>query len=281
MLQTIDDANFGHAVDLLVRGFPRASRQIWEQSLERLRRYNQYNGDSSLGQLLVTGGRPAGIMLTLCGHSHPPKGAPFKVTNLSSWYVEPEHRQLAALMLMNLVRDRETVFTDLSPSDRVLPMLPPLGFKPLNRGLSAVSLPVAGLHPAGDSYVRPLAAAQGGALPPRTRTLLERHAEFGATAGVLTAGGRSWPLLFISRSVRGLPAAQLIYCEDTQVLHQHIAAVARFLLKQKKLMLILDIPLDGRAPGVHFPNRGMKFAKGGSFGNRTDYTGSELLFFKP
>ena len=280
MLQTIDDANFGHAFDLLVRGFPRASRQEWERALNRLRRYNQGNGQDSLGRLLVAQGKPAGVILTLTGHSQPPNGAPFKVTNLSGWYVEPEHRHLAPLMLLKLVREQGTVFTDLSPTRGVIPMLAPLGFRPLNKGLSGIATPVAALCPAGDAHVTTLAATPRDALSPAQHALLERHAEFGAIAGVLQAGGRAHPLLFVSRKLRGLPSAQLIYCEDTEVLHQHIPAVARFLLKQKKLTLILDISLDGSTPGLHFPGRGMKFAKGGSFDNRIDYSGSELLFFQ-
>ena len=61
---------------------------------------------------------------------------------------------------------------------------------------------------------------------------------------------------------------------------EHLAAVARFLLKKGKLVLLLDIPPRGDVPGTYFLNRGMKFAKGGCFEGRTDYAGSELLFFK-
>lgn len=277
MLEPIDGANLAHALDLLVRGFPRRPLRFWEQAVERIARYNRGSGQSSIGQFLVVRGKRVGVVLTLSGQSQQAGGERYGVANLSSWYIDPEYRRLAPLMLRNLVRDENTVFTDLTPSARVIPMLPPLGFRPLNAGIAAIALPVAALTRIGDARVSNLEDLEERVLTPDTRARLERNAEFGATAVVLSVGNKHCPLLFVSQTLRQLPAAQLIYCEDNSVLRKQIGAVARFLLKQGKLVLIVDIPLDYQAPGVHFLGRGLKFAKGGCFDNRTDYAGSELL----
>ena len=278
MLVPIDDARLGKAVDLLEQGFPRRTRRDWEDGIERARAFNP--AANSIGHLLVTKSKPCGVLLTLQGQSVPHVGAPFKVTNLSSWYVEPEHRVLAPFMLRDVVRDPGTAFTDLTPSDRIIPMLPAFGFKPLNRGISAVSLPVAAMKARAQARVYGLADLPKDALPPATHALLERHAEHGAIAGVLNIGDAWHPLLFLPRLLRCLPTAQLMYCDRNSTLIENLGAVARFLLKKGKLVLFLDIPLQGDVPGTHFLNRGMKFAKGGCFEGRTDYAGSELLFFK-
>lgn len=273
----IDTATLAHTLDLLGRGFPHRSPRFWEQALERVARYNRCYGQRSIGQLLIIRRKPVGVMLTLCGQSQHANGNHYKITNLSSWYIDPEHRRLAPLMLRDLVRAEDVVFTDLTPSDRVIPMLPLLGFRPLNSGIAAIGLPMAALSRAGDARVSDFETLEEGALMTDTRARMECNTEFGAMAAVLSVGGMQYPLLFVSRTLRQLPAAQLIYCEDNALLKETIGAVARFLLKKGKLVLILDIPINEQTPGVHFPRRGLKFAKGGCFDNRTDYAGSELL----
>jgi hypothetical protein len=104
MLVPIDDARLGQALDLLERGFPRRSRRAFEDGIERARAFNPRRIDP-IGHLLVTKNKPCGVLLTLRGQSVPPSGPRFNVTNLSSWYVEPEHRVLAPLMLRDVLRE--------------------------------------------------------------------------------------------------------------------------------------------------------------------------------
>jgi hypothetical protein len=277
MLHPIDDANLGQALDLLVKGFPRGSRHFWEQGVQRVARYNAWHGATESGRVLITKGKLAGVILLIHSLSRQQSGTPYKVTNLSSWYVEPEHRHLAPLMLRNLLRMENTMFTDLSPSASVIPMLGPLGFRPINAGLAAVALPTAALQPAHGGSVMGLEDVTPGALRDSTLSHLEFHMQFGALAAVLYVKGIYHPLLFVERTVRRLPTVQLLYCEDNFCFHRCISAVARFLLKKGKLLMLIDIPPNGTTPGVPFRGRGMKFAKGGFVENRTDYAGSEML----
>jgi hypothetical protein len=280
MLEPIDNSNLVHALDLLMRGFPHRSQAWWERAVERITRFNAYSSQSSIGQFLVVKGAKVGVMLTPKSQSHDTRGRRYDVTNLSSWYVAPDHRVLAPLMLREMVRDRETVFTDLTPSRDVVRLLPPLGFRPLNAGISAIAVPLAALQRTGTGRVSGLEEMEPGALTSDDRILLERAATFGAMAAILTVDCGHHPLLFVSRTVRQLPVAELIYCSDNLLLMRDIRAIARFLLKQGKLVLIVDIPLGLSVPGTHFIGRGLKFARGGCAANstnRTDYVGSELL----
>lgn len=277
MLEPIDNSNMAHALDLLLRGFPHRTRAFWERALQRIVRYNAYSDRRSIGQFLVAKGRCVGVMLTPHTELRDKDGHPYNITNLSSWYVEPEHRVLAPLMLREMVREPGTIFTDLTPSKDVVRLLPPLGFKPLNAGISAIALPLAAMRLTGNGCVSALNEVKPGTLRPGELALLERDAEFGAVAAVLVVDHRHYPLLFVSRTIRGIPAVELVYCDDNQLLMKELRAVAQFLLKYGKLVLIMDIPLDIKAPGAHFEGRGLKFAKGGYAPNQTNYAGSELL----
>jgi hypothetical protein len=277
MLEPIDSTNLTIALDLLERGFPRRSRAFWEWGIERITRYNAPSAPNSIGQLLVVKGSKVGVMLTPQAQSRGRSGQPRNVTNLSSWYVEPDHRFLAPLMLREMVRDSGTVFTDLTPSKDVVRMLPGLGFKPLNAGISAIPLPLAAIRHRGAGRVSSFSEIAAGSLPDDDASFLEHHAAFGATAAVLSVDRRHYPLLFISRTVRHIPTAELIYCDDTALLMKELGAIARFLLKQGKLILFVDIPLDFKVPGAHFVGRGLKFAKGEWTFGGTDFAGSELL----
>lgn len=280
MLEPIDNQNIGSAIELLARGFPRKSRIFWERALDRIDRYNKLNDYPTLGRLLVVKGARVGVMLTIKSHARNTNGNPHDVINLSSWYVDPEHRRLAPLMLREMIRCDDTVFTDLTPSADVVRMLPLLGFKPLNLGLAAIALPLAALHRRGSARVSSFESFDRSTLHPEDQIRLERNAQFGGMAAILTVNGRHHPLLFASRTVRHIPTASLIYCDDVRTLMDNIHAVARFLLKRGKLMLIVDIPLDAQVRGTQFLGRGLKFAKGtdevGGI-NKIDYSGSELL----
>jgi hypothetical protein len=276
MLRPADGADTQATLSLLQRGFPHRSPQFWKSALDRVVRFNRRNGHDQYGQLLIVRDEPAGVMLTLTSEAEKPGGERYKLTNLSSWYVEPKHRLLAPIMLQKLVRPGDQVFTDLTPSDRVMPMLPMLGFKPLNAGLTAIALPLAALGRKHESHVRDFKAS-GSDFAPVTCARIEGDMAFGATASVQETRGKAFPLLFLSRKLRGLPVAQLIYCEDNALFVEDIVTVARYLLKKGYLVLVMDIPLNQKIPGAHFLKRGLKFAKGGCFDNRTDYAGSELL----
>jgi hypothetical protein len=277
MLESIGDVNLGVALKLLQQGFPHRSSKFWEDRVRRISSYNRHSGESSIGKLLLAAGKPVGIALEIVDQSRLADGKLHKIVNLSSWYVDPTYRHQAALMLRDLVREEDVVYTDLTPSDRVVPMLPLLGFKPLNSGIAAVALPSVAFGSAGGAEVVSLAEAKPGAISPETRSRLERNIEAGAIGAVLTGDNVSCPLLFVPRKLRRVPVAQLIYCEDNALLGRCLSPIARYLMKKGKLGLVIDIPLNHRAPGIHFLRRGLKFAKGGCFDNRTDYAGSELL----
>jgi hypothetical protein len=265
------------AVALLAIGFPKATRLFWESGLERLRAFGG-NAEAGvpLGHLLMADDTPVGVILTPASVRTRPDGTRQKIINLSSWYIHPDHRWRAPVMLRAVLRDQDAVYTDLTPSFEVQKLLPAFGFAPVNRGLRRLFTPFAALARRVFGRVRDLKKVPVEALAEPTRALLESHRAFDCMPCALQAEGAWHPLLFKSRSVRRLPAAELVYCDDHAVLERHLAAVARYLLRRGKLFLIVEdrTPSPGGTPPE--PRHGVRYAKGGHDPDKTDYAGSEI-----
>lgn len=277
-LEPVDEARIGMAIDVLYRGPWKQPRAYWEKGLERMVALgaNRQAG-VPLGQCLMVDGQPAGILLTLASARTRADGSQVTLVNLAGWFVEPEQRWRSPLMLRAAMRQNGAVITDLSPSAAVQPMLPALGFKPLNRGEAVIPLPLAALRPA-SGRVCPLGAGPQGWRAEIVPELLA-HESIGCIGAALVEGGNWHPLLFKRRTMKGLPVARLAYCDDLAVVHRNLAAVARYLLARGCGLLQLDIPLDGTFPGVPRWGHGMKFATDATYAKGTDYVGSELCLF--
>lgn len=277
MLRPIDPTCIAAAIALLTIGFPKASALFWQQGLERLRALGgNREAGVPIGHLLMDDDKPVGVILTPASVRAMPDGTEKRVVNLSSWYIDPAHRWRAPVMLRAVTRDRDALYTDLTPSLEVQKMLPAFGFKPINRGFKRHFTPVAALARRALATVRDLAKAPAGAIHEPTRQMLESHRGFACLPCALHADGTWHPLMFKSRRVRGLPAAELVYCEDNTAMTGHLSAVARYLIRRRKLFLIIEDRAIDLTDVALDPKNGIRFAKGGLQPNRTDYAGSEI-----
>jgi hypothetical protein len=276
VIQTIDDANVGGAIDLLTEGFPDRSAAYWEDALERVR---MFGGNTAanlpIGYLLTSANGPAGVALTLA--STRPQG--HTVVNFAAWYIKPEHRLRAPVMLRAIAGMGCDVITDLTPAPSVQRMLPAFKFAPFTAGIALNPLPLAALQIDG-AHVLPLEAAEPTDMPADLAAFLSAHRPFGCIPAVLRAGDGITPLMFKMGRWRRLKAAHLLYCGSNAHLMRHIGAVARFLLARGALILRLDIPLAGRVRGVRRPGQNIKFARGITDPDVTDYAASELALFE-
>lgn len=208
-----------------------------------------------------------------------PDGSQGAVINLSSWYVQPSERWRAGRMLQALLKSHDAMFTDLTPTAEVRTMLPAFGFVPINSGVVFTLLPVAAALSAGWAQMRPL-SRRDAAVPVGLRHILERHENAGCLAGVLMAGERTVPMLFRKRRLKGVPAANLIYCPDLLHLPSAMPAVARFLVTKGIGILISDDTSGPLRAGQLKRQRGLKFVRPGAgfapVTNVIDHTASEL-----
>lgn len=282
MLQHIDSSNREVAVDLLAKGFTGRSRAFWSESLARL---DAFGGNAAAGvptgQLLMDGSRAVGVVLTPASVRIRKNGTRERLVNISSLYVEPEHRWRTPVMFRSAVKDRECAYLDLTASDEVRKMLPAFGFQPITTGLRIGFLPLLAAVRAGSAGARmvPLEGAPASSVPAPQRALLDAHRAFNCHAAALYAEGQWHALLFKPRRLRGMPAATLVYCESLSALSRNIGTVARYLARRGKLVLLADSQGGSARAFLDFPGRAVKFAKGGTFENRIDYAGSELSLF--
>ena len=102
------------------------------------------------------------------------RGAERRLCNLHTWWVHPDHRGHAVMMLAPVIRMRDRTITYFTPGDRVRGLLGPLGFRPVDMQLR-VLLPVR----ARDESVN-VAVDEGVDAPDaEERRLMEDHRPYG------------------------------------------------------------------------------------------------------
>lgn len=281
----IDQSNIDVAIDLLLRGMPSTNRAFWENGLARMQASHTHRiGGEDIGQLVYAKGKPVGIGLTAVSYQpidH--TGATRRTVNLASWFFEPAHRFRLPFMLSKLLRDKESVFTDLTPTQTVWPILDSLGFKPLNQGVRAILVPAASVYHAKSYRVIPWTAADTSSFSDRLIETFKEHVIYGCLPFVIETPDRAVPVLVKPCHIKGIPSAQIIYCPDNRILSDAIGGLSRKLVQHGLLVLLIDNPTGAptRASpvSVSIGSRRRRFIKNGEQTNRTDYTYSELAFF--
>jgi hypothetical protein len=275
MLMPIGRNRLPEALDLLCEGFPERSRDFWKQALDRLA---DHAGNQTLqfplGFFWMEKDVPAGIALTPASPRAKACGAMAALVNISSWYMRPEARWKAPLMLRALFKTPDAIFTDLTPTPEVQKMLPAFGFRPVNAGTVIHPLPWLALKRGSNARIRPWRA--GEVLPPGSPPVdvIEQHRRDGCLP--LMIGTDSGPVLVVARPsrFRGLKSASLVYIGSHRTLDTALPALARFLLVRGYLIAQSDVRVARAGPG--FRPRGVWFALGGAFDDCTDHLGSEL-----
>jgi hypothetical protein len=280
-LEPVASDDFPAVSRLLDEGFPLASGEGW---LARLRRLHRYGGNEAaevpLGQLLWDGDHPVGVALTPASLRQRADGSRYRLVNLSSLYLKPDHRWRAGLVLRKLVADPQNIYIDLTPTAEVGKMLAAFGFRPVSCGTRFAVLPLHALGLDPGVRLRPwrpddLLLPDG---PPRD--LVQNHRELGCVALVLEhAEGRDL-LIYARRSVRRLPSARLLYITSHARLERHLPVLARHLLARGIVFLSWDARhRDDRGARTPFRPGGVWYARGDAFTDRSDFIGSELCLF--
>ena len=87
------------------------------------------------GYLLEHDGKDVGVILTIPSTRRDDSGEPRRVVNLSSWYIDPDHRWRAPRMLQTVTACNATLFTDLTATPSVRNMIGRLGFRGWTEGM--------------------------------------------------------------------------------------------------------------------------------------------------
>lgn len=288
----IHDEQVETAIGLLNEGFPERSHAFWREGIARLKASPMHRaGNLPVGYLLEVDGEAVGVGLVALRaneNATSPDEAGKRVINLSSWYVRPEHGWRFMILLQAMMRERDAIYSDLSPTDSLIPVLERMGFGAINAGVSLVALPVAFLFGARRFRVRwwsPDASgnARGNENMERYDRLLRDHHAYGCHCLIIDAPDGPVPLVLQSGVVRGVPLSQVIFCPDVEALAGAVGSIAGRLLMKGRLGLVIDNPATGDLPAmagrISLPGKRKRFMRPVKPLRGVDHSYSELAYF--
>ena len=279
----IQDSDLDAIGDLLTRGFVHRSRDYWMRGLRRQGTRSLPPDVPRYGYMLEHQGAPVGCLLLIYSSKIIDGEAAIRC-NVSSWYVDPEFRNYAALFASMTQKRKDVTYSNVTPAVTTWPILDAQGFVPYCRGLyfSVPILSRGGRGLAIEAVTQDTAFIAG--LPDADLALLKRHAEYGCLSLVCRTADGTLPFIFFSlRKRRGIipvPAMQLGYCRSIDDYVKCAGAIGRHLLWRGKPIVIVDA--NGAMmglPGVYTEVRGRKYFKGPQQPRLGDLADTELAIY--
>jgi hypothetical protein len=250
-------------LDLLCEGFTRMPRRHWVAALELLRTRSTPAGTPRYGYMLESDGRAVGVLLVIASETRGDGNTTIR-SNGSAWYVKPEFRTYASILLTYWFRSPADTYLNISPAEHTFGITEARGFARFACGTSLV-FPALALRP---TRVRILPADRlteaRYPVPDEDRTLLLDHLQAGCIAIWCETDNRGYPFVFRRRRIKSyLPGAQLIYCRDLDDLSRLAGPVGRYLLRLGLPLLLVGAngPIP-RVPGVHFRGKYPMYFRG-------------------
>ena len=203
--------------DLLTRGFVHRSRDYWMLGLRRQGARSLPPDAPRYGYLMESDGKPVGCLLLIYS-TRTIDGQATICCNVSSWYVDPEFRNYAALFASMTQKRKDITYFNVTPAAPTWPILEAQGFQVYCRGLY-FSFPVLSRNGRGMRVeaVTPDTASVAG-LTDEELSMLKRHAGYGCLSLVCRTADEVVPFVFFSlrkrRGIVPLPALQLGFCRE-------------------------------------------------------------------
>jgi len=272
----IADSDVNDVVELLTRGFaPRRSRAFWQEVMARLGAHATPPEAPRFGYMLDDGSAPVGVILLIS--STMPSGE--VRCNASSWYVEPDFRTYASMLISQAISRKDVTYLNLTSLPHTRPILDAQGYTCFARDTFVAALP---LMIARGPWARILPA---GATPRASFTSFERqvvrdHAGYGCTALWCETEERAYPFVFRSRTIKGIPCAQLIYCRDVEDCARFAGPLARYLTSRGRPLLLIDAnrPVPGLI-GKYFVDKMPRYFRGPHGPRLGDLAYTEIAMF--
>jgi hypothetical protein len=260
-VREINEADLPAIAALLNRGFAFRSIDYWLRGLGRHAMRPRPAGYPAFGYCLDHDGAPVGVILLLFSEVRAGAEAVIRC-NVSSWYVEPDFRAFAPLMVKVATKDKRVTYFNITPAPHTWSTNEAQGFTVYCRGQVYGALALS--WPAWRARVNVFSedAAQG--LNDYESDLLRQHAAFGCLSVVVRDGADAYPFVFQKHRVKDVvPVYRLIYCRDIGDLQRFAGNVGRFLARRGGMFVRFDAnaPVQGIV-GWYSEKRGRKYVKG-------------------
>jgi hypothetical protein len=279
----IQESDLEGTADLLTRGFVHRSREYWMHGLRRQGARSLPQDAPRYGYLLESEGKPVGCLLLIYS-TKMIDGKAVTCCNVSSWYVDAEFRNYAALFASMTQKRKEVTYFNVTPAFPTWPILEAQGFKTYCRGLY-FSLPMlsrGGIGMRVEAVTPDTASIPG--MPDGELAMLKRHAGYGCLSLVCRTTEETVPFIFFPlrkrRGIIPLPALQLGFCREIADYVRCAGTIGRYLLRRGTPIVILDAngPIADLA-GLYSEARGRKYFKGPSQPRLGDLADTELAIF--
>jgi hypothetical protein len=258
----IAESDIDGVASLLTGGFSKRTRAFWLRALGQLRDRRSPEGFPKYGYLLESNGVPVGAILLIFSELGG-RDTPRVRCNVSSWYVEPEFRGYASMLVSHALRHKNVTYVNVSPAPNTWPIIEAQGFARYCDGIF-VAVPLLNVFSgeAGAKVVK-ASALMDDHFDPVERDLLLQHAALGCISLWCTTQEQAYPFVFRRRIVKGIPCVQLIYCRDVQDFVRFAGPLGRYFALRGRSLVIVDsnAPIAGLA-GVFRPGRMPKYFRG-------------------
>lgn len=227
--RAIAESDLDGLADLLARGFPRSTRRYWTDGFARWKNFPVIEGVPRFGYVLDGGFGPVGVILLISS-----KRGEQIISNLSSWYVEPQWRTHSTPLISMATKLKHVTYLNASPAPHTWRTLQAQSFKPYNFGRSIVfGLP--GRGTVSDVIPDGLPEAQ----------LLRDHRALGMTALVVERDGIVSPFVFKPRRLDKprVPVMDVMFCRGPDDFRRCLPALSRHFLPRS-----LGFLIDGDMP---------------------------------
>jgi hypothetical protein len=264
-------------VELLVEGFSTRSSSYWLAAFDYLKNQSAPAGQLQFGSVMEQDKQLVGVLLVIWTPTNLlPQG--HMRANLSSWYVKPEYRSLAAMLIAKVSRSAAVTFTNVSAAPNTIEICLALGFKRYTSGQS-VCLPLLAYDRSANIVSRFEAGRSG--LRPAQDEIASKHVAMGCLAFVGQYEGEKCLFLFVRRKVKNwIPAAQLIFCESMASFMACARPLGWALAKHGLFLTICDANERLKEiPSVYFDAKVPKYFKGPDIPRTGDLTFTEIPVF--
>ena len=257
----IVDSDANNVADLLARGFPAKNRLFWLRSLARLARHPTPHGSPRYGYVIENNGTLLGIVLLITS-SIQTENTWIVRSNISCWYVVPEIRTLATLLVSRAVVHPQATYLNVSPDPRTLRSIEAQGFLRYSNG-EFVAVP---RFKKLNEDVKVFEVSDDCQPPFRCfeRDLLVAHANYGCLSLWCSAADGAYPFVFVPRVVkRIIPCFQLAYCRKIEDYLRFARLLEWHFVWHRRPFLIIDSngPIRGLR-GKYFDGVHPKYFKG-------------------
>jgi hypothetical protein len=231
------------------------------------------------GYLLQHEGDTVGVILQIFSKVYS-GGAPVTRCNVSSWYVEPEFRSYAPLLVSQALKHRAVTYLNISAAPHTRTIAEAHGYSrysdgvflaaPAFSGPPALRVRIVGIDQTPDAYFEP-----------HEQALLLEHASYGCMSFWCIASGRAFPFVFRARLVkRVIPCAQLIYCRNVEDCVRYARPLGFHLARRGRPFVIIDSngPVRGLA-GRYFPGVMPRYFRGPARPSLGDLAYTEAAMF--